>query len=294
MKQTTGRILVCCALLLMPASLQQASGEGFRGGIEEAFGPRFHPDTRHDLPKSQHRRRHGFDRAAGVRHWNQVAIDASGLDHSPVAPGENRVFGEQLGPGRSSRAMAIVHLAIFEAVNAIEGGYRSYAGVIPVKGGASLPAAVAQAAHDTLAALFPSQASSFGDQLAEDLADIREGRLKHNGIALGKRAAAAILAARANDGSHHKEPLVGIEFLTSNDPGKWRQDPISQIPLALGAYWGEIKPFALDRADQFRVPPPPRLDSPEYAAAYNEVKALGGDGVATPTIRSAEQTQIGI
>ena len=55
-----------------------------------------------------------------------------------------------------------------------------------------------------------------------------------------------------------------MEFLTSDDPGKWRQDPISMIPIALGAYWDEVKPFVLERADQFRVPPPPALDSPAY------------------------------
>lgn len=117
--------------------------------------------------------------------------------------------------------------------------------------------------------------------------------MKANGIALGARAAAALLDVRASDGSQHSEPRVGIEFLTSNDPGKWRQDPLSQIPLALGAYWGDVKPFVLERADQFRAPAPPRLDSPEYAAAYNEVKLLGGDGVTTPTTRVAEQTKIG-
>jgi len=164
--------------------------------------------------------------------------------------------------------MPIVHLAVFEAVNAIEGGYKSYAGLGPVRLGASLTAAVSQAAHDTLATLFPSQAGRFDEVLVDDLDGIPEGRLKVNGIALGKRAASAILAARANDGSQHNEPRVGIEFLTSNDPGKWRQDPISQIPLALGAYWGDVKPFVLDRTDQFRVPSPPRLDSAEYTAAY--------------------------
>jgi hypothetical protein len=160
-----------------------------------------------------------------------------------------------------------------------------------------MKAAIAQAAHDTLVALFPSQAPSFAGQLAEDLAEIPDGRVKANGVALGKRTAAAILAVRANDGSERpgpREPRVGIEFLTSNDPGKWRQDPISLIPLALGAYWGDVKPFVLERADQFRVPSPPRLDSADYAAAYNEVKTLGGDGLGTPTTRTAEQTQIGI
>lgn len=113
-------------------------------------------------------------------------------------------------------------------------------------------------------------------------------------MALGRQTAAAILAARANDGSQRPEPHVGVEFLTSNDPGKWRQDPISLIPLALGAYWSGVKPFVLERADQFRVPPPPGLDSAAYAAAYNEAKTLGGDGLVTPTTRTSEQTQIGI
>lgn len=98
---------------------------------------------------------------------------------------------------------------------------------------------------------------------------------------------------RANDGSEKAEPRVGIEFFTSNDPGKWRQDPISRSPLALGAYWGDVKPFVLEAANQFRAPTPPRLDTPEYAAVYNEVKALGGDGIVTPTVRTPEQTQIG-
>ncbi|TKS61692.1 MAG: chloride peroxidase [Nitrospira sp.] len=294
MKRKTGKVLALVAVLFVLVSPQGLSAEGLRGGFDDAFGPQFHPQTRSAPPDSKHRPRHGFDRASSVRHWNQIAIDASGLDHTPVAPGETRVFGEQLGPGRSSRAIAIVQLAIFEVVNAIEGDYKSYIGLGPVRLGTSLNAAVSQAAHDTLAALFPSQAEHFDELLTDDLNGIPEGRLKSNGIALGKRAASAILAARANDGSQHSEPLVGIEFLTSNDPGKWRQDPISLIPLALGAYWGDVTPFVLDRADQFRVPPPPRLDSPDYAAAYNEVKTLGGDGLVTPTTRTAEQTQIGI
>jgi len=298
-----GKVLALFAVLFMLASPQGASAEGPRGGFDDAFGPRFHPDTRPAPADSKHRPRHGSDRASSVRHWNQVAIDASGLDHTPVAPEENRVFGEQLGPGRAARAMAIVHLAIFEVVNAVEGDYKSYIGLSHAKLGTSQQVGVAQAAHDTLAALFPSQAASFDTLLAEELDEIPEGRLKTNGTALGKRAASAILAARANDGSQRPEPHVNIEFLTSNEPGKWRQDPISLIPLALGAYWDEVKPFVLERADQFRVPPPPALDSPAYAVAFNEVKAIGGcgnnpadcvGGSPTPTERTAEQSQIGI
>src|SRR5207249_10565667 len=81
-----------------------------------------------------------------IHRWNAIAINASGLDHTPVAPGEIRTFGEQLGPGRSSRAMAIVHIAIFDSVNAVLGGYRSYTGIQPAKPPVSLDAAVLPAA----------------------------------------------------------------------------------------------------------------------------------------------------
>ena len=291
-----GRLIAALAAILfltLPSALQAG---GFSGGIGDTFGPRFGADP-HQAPRvpidPRRRPRPAADSAGMIQHWNEISIDATGLDHTPVAPGESRVFGEQLGPARASRAMAIIHLAIFDAVNAIEGEYKSYTGVGHAPFGTSMKAAIAQAAHDTLVALFPSQTPSFADQLADDLSEIPNGRLKTNGVALGRRTAAAILAARANDGSQRPEPRVGIEFLTSNEPGKWRQDPISVIPLALGAYWGEVKPFALETSEQFRVPPPPRLDSPEYTAAFHEVKAVGGDGVVTPTTRTAEQTLIG-
>jgi hypothetical protein len=229
-----------------------------------------------------------------VHRWNSIAIDASGLDHTPVAPGEQRVFGENLGPGRASRAMAIVHIAIFDAVNAIAGGFQSYTGVAPARDGTSMRAAIAQAAHDTLAALYPSQRTSFDDQLEEDIGLIPDRTARARGIALGQEAAAAILARRAVDGSQQPEPRIGVDFFTGNEPGQWRQDPISQMPLALGARWGQVVPFVLSSADQFRVPPPPPLGSARYAAAYDEARRLGGDGIVTPTERSQEQTDIGI
>jgi hypothetical protein len=229
-----------------------------------------------------------------MHHWNHVAIDASGLDHTPVQPGENRVFGEQFGPTRASRAMAIVHIAVFDAVNAIAGGYKSYSGIPAAPAGTSMQAAIAQAAHDTLAALFPSQTATFDRQLATDLAAIVNGSGKTNGIDVGKRAAAAILALRADDGSDRAEPNIGVDFTTGDQPGQWREDPISQKTIALGAYWGEVKPFVMQSGSQFRVPPPPALDSVEYAIAYDEVLSLGGDGVVTPTVRNQEQTYIGL
>ncbi|MEK6301252.1 MAG: vanadium-dependent haloperoxidase [Acidobacteriota bacterium] len=226
--------------------------------------------------------------------WNGISIDASGLDHTPVAPGENRVFGEQVGPCRAARAIAIVHIAMFESLNSIVGGFKSYVGFLRTKAPASSDAAIAQSAHDTLAALWPSQKPAFDQKLAADLAAIPAGQARNNGVNIGQKAALAILALRANDGSQHAEPRVGIDFITSNAAGKWRQDPISHHPLALGARWKEVTPFVLASAHQFRVPPPPPMNSPAYFDAYHEVKILGGDGIITPTVRTPEQSEIGI
>jgi hypothetical protein len=271
------------------------SQEGFPRGHHDALGPRF--EVAPQLSGGVRRRAppRATETLERLLRWNQIAIDASGLDHTPVQPGEERVFGEQLGPGRSSRAMAIVHIAMFDAVNAIAGGYRGYAGVGPAAENASMDAAIAQAAHDTLVAVFPSQAATFDQQLAEDLDDIRVGgRHKEQGVEVGRRAAAAILALRATDGSQHAEPQVGVDHMPSNEPGHWRQDPVSEIPLAMGAHWGEVTPFVLQSGRQFRVPPPPAMTSAEYAAAFEEVKQFGGDGVTTPTVRTEQQRLIGI
>jgi PAP2 superfamily len=258
--------------------------DGFRG----FYGPRFSPS--HTITRN-----HGPSRQLdSIHRWNEIAVNASGLDHTPVAPGENRVFGEQLGPTRSSRAMAIVHIAIFDSVNAILGGCTGYTNVRPPHGPVSLEAAVAQSARDTLAALYPSQTSAFDAWLAEDLAAIHDGKARANGVALGQAAAAAILARRANDGSATPEPRLNVNYFTSNLPGHWRQDPISQIPIALGAHWSEVAPFVLQSTSQFRTPPPPALTSAAYTDAYREVKQIGGDGVITPTNRTPQQTFIGI
>jgi PAP2 superfamily len=291
-KRNQKGMLATVSLLALSLAVSVWAG-GFSHGINDALGPSYNAAPHlHTMPR--HPPRHGVGPIARLHHWNQIAVDASGMDHTPLAPGEQRVFGEQFGPTRASRAMAIVHIAIFEAVNAIAGDYESYIGFSPALHGASMDAAIAQAAHDTLVALFPSQKASCDAQLADDLGRIPDGRAKAKGIELGQQAAAEILALRANDGSQHAEPRVGIEFLTGDEPGEWRQDPISLIPLALGAYWGQVKPFIMKSAKQFRVRRPPALKSPEYAAAFNEVKQLGGDGIVTPTVRTAEQTEIGI
>src|SRR6266436_4277232 len=261
--------------------------DGRADSFRDALGPRFAPAQSIYLNQAPQK---GLD---SVHRWNQIAINATGLDHTPVAPGENRVFGEQLGPGRASRAMAIVHVAMFDALDAVVGDYTSYTGTQAGPGPTSLDAAISQAARDTLTAMFPSQTATFDAYLAQDLALVRNAQQRANGIDLGQRAAAAILAMRLNDGSQIPEPHVGVDYFPSDQPGHWRQDPISLIPLALGAHWGECIPFVVTSTTQFRSPPPPAMTSSAYTAAYNEVKNLGGDGIVTPTQRTEEQTFIG-
>ena len=267
------------------ASLALANGPA--GNFRQTYGPFFHaqpPDNANNAKKFANE---------PVHRWNKIAIDATGLDHTPVAPGEHRTFGEQLGPGRASRAMAIVHIAIFDAINAAQGKYRSFTGIQSAPHPYSTAAAIAQAAHDTLIAVYPSQQAAFDQDLSEDLLGIKADPPKVNGIALGKQVAAAVLASRVSDGSEVPEPHIGVDYFPSNLPGHWRQDPISQIPTALGAHWGACKPFVIKSGTQFLAPPPPNLTSADYTSAYNEAKNFGGDGVITRTQRTPEQTFIG-
>jgi hypothetical protein len=261
----------------------QGQDESFRKAFGERFsGSQLTPPL--PLPRA------GAD---SIHRWNQIAVDASGLDHTPVPPGDPRVFGEQLGPGRSSRAMAIVHIAIFDTINSVDRQYSGYTGIHVIHPPLSLNVAVSQAAHDALVALFPSQTAAFNARLAEDLALVHNDRERANGIDLGQRVAAAILALRQGDGSEIPEPHVGVDYFPSDLPGHWRQDPISLIPIALGAHWGACRTFVLPSSNQFPLPPPPAMTSEAYTNAYNEVKNLGGDGINTPTERTPEQTFIG-
>src|SRR2546427_1943852 len=156
-----------------------SSSLGFSDGVTDAWGPLFQARQPYAAPSMPPQV------ADSVRRWNAIAMSANALDHTPVAPGENRVFGEQLGPGRTSRAFAIVHIAVFDAVNAIAGGYQSYTGLPPAPFRTSMDAAIAQAAHDTLVALFPSQTASFDSQLAEHPGPFWVGGPRPNGTEPG-------------------------------------------------------------------------------------------------------------
>src|SRR6266849_4027875 len=142
---------VSVLLFLAVPAFASRTDEGHR----QAFGPLYKAAEHSFTDKTRQGPSKNLD---VIRRWNEIAINASGLDHTPVAPGENRVFGEQLGPGRASRAMAIVHIAMFDTANSVVGEYQSYTSFKGPRHPLSLQAAVSQAAHDTLAALFPSQA----------------------------------------------------------------------------------------------------------------------------------------
>src|SRR5437764_15150172 len=143
-------------ILAFTLFVSHAVAAGFAGGVSDALGPRYGAQGQPTSFPARHPAPHGGTAADWVHHWNQIAIDATGLDHTPVAPGEARVFGEQFGPGRASRAMAIVHIAMFDALDAVVGGYTSYTGTQSSPGPMSADASIAQAARDTLAAMFPS------------------------------------------------------------------------------------------------------------------------------------------
>jgi hypothetical protein len=232
--------------------------------------------------------------------WNEIALDTTAIDHTPLVHGDARArWGEQFGPPRTSRAMAIVHIAMFESVNAVTQRFRSYAQVPPVSDrNLSLDRAIAQAAHDTLLSLYPAQQLRLDSLLAQDVALIGgTARQLAAGESLGARSAATILALRAADGAQTPELTVGAgpnNFHLKPGLGYWSPDPVSGLLTALGANWGRVKPFVLSGAGQFRPDPPPALTSNAYAAAYNRVAALGGDPAhGTPTQRTDRQTFIG-
>jgi hypothetical protein len=233
----------------------------------------------------------GLNATARLAYWSEQAWRTIAIDHTPPPAGPS-ADAEQPGPTRSSRVMAIFHIAIYDALTAIYRRYPSYSGYLPAYSDSSPDAAIAQAAHDTLAALYPRQADRLHTVLNADLARLPASRAKLNGIDIGHRAAAAILALRANDGSDRPEPIVGVDYPLYKEPGKWRPDPVSGIRIAFGAYWGQVKPFVLPSVTAFRPPPPPSLTSDAYTRAFYEVKQLGGNGPATR--RTEEQTRIGI
>lgn len=215
--------------------------------------------------------------ADAITHWNDVLLQVI-----------RQVGG---APGPISRGGAMMHAAMYDAVNSIApSAYRPYLVSVPAAPTASIEAAVAHAAHATLSAAFPGTTVPLATLLSDQISALPAGPEVAQGEAVGKAAAAAMIAARHADGADDKRPFVEPSPLQAGD---WR--PTGSGPAA-GPYWGEVKPFCMPSGQSFRPPRPggypdkaDMLKSAEYAAQFNEVRRLGS---AASVTRTPEQTEI--
>ena len=211
-----------------------------------------------------------------VTDWNMITI--------------NTVLGDTL-PNRQARDAAMVHAAMFDAMNAIRPQYTPAMVTITAKGYASRDAAGAQAAHDVLVALFPAQQANLDAMLAASLAQIPDDgeqghRPKYEGIITGQAAAAAVLAARQNDGA-----FGSGTFTPLSGPGEYQFTPGCSATNISAPSWGTVRPFTVPDPDYFPTANRPSVDDPEWLAAFEEVRAYGA---SNSTVRSPEQTQVAL
>jgi hypothetical protein len=182
----------------------------------------------------------------------------------------------------ATRAFAMLHLAIYDAVVAVDGG-TPYLPEHIIKRSASAPAAADQAAHDVLVALYPSQQASLDNQLNADLTAIPSDARRTRGTVAGAAAAQAILVNRAQDRSAVAPPLYSVP------PGPGVFEPTPPATAAF-THWANVKPFVLIRANQFRPPAPAPLTSAAYIQSLQQVQSLGQ---STSSTRTPDQTTIG-
>jgi hypothetical protein len=200
--------------------------------------------------------------------WNQLLQDTLPIPHNVLTP----------------RFFALTHIAMFDAINALEREFEPYHVSFHHGSGGSPEAAAAQAAHDVLVAIHPSARATFDAALANWIGTDPSGFVR-NGAEVGARVAAEILAWRQNDGwvvspfPPYSEPPL---------PGRWQKTPPANANAAF-THLQYAAPLALLTSTQYLPPPPPSLTSPEYAAALNEVKLIGKSDSLT---RTAEQTAI--
>ena len=227
-----------------------------------------------------------------------LSLQGTGSAHASSDPGQpdqviqwNRTLLQMLQtPGAQpatihpTRSMAIVHLAIYDAVNAIRGGHAPYL-VLHAPRNVSAEAAAAAAAHTALLSLFPNQQSVIDAKFQDSLSQIGGGAHVREGIRVGKEAANAILAARADDGSDSTPSVFGPQ----SGPGEYQLTP-PNFHQPVFTNWPDVRPFALETGDRFRPPPPPAVTSPRYTTDFDEIKSLGE---INSTTRSADQTDIG-
>ena len=200
----------------------------------------------------------------------------------------NRVLFSVVPPGPpvAIRPASMMHIAMFDAVNAIADVYTPYRFEVRASRGASEEAAAAQAAHDVLTALFPSQQATFDAVSAGQFAGIPPGRAKQ-GIAIGRAVAEAVLLWRQNDG-WPATIVPDPTYVLPPTPGNWQPTPPANS-FATFTFFPKAMPFGIQTSTQFLPPPPPALTSQRYATDFNEVKSLG---LATSDMRTPEQTEI--
>ncbi len=272
---------------------QRIQGEGYVGQLSKKLIAR----GALQRLKAKGLARRVADRRDRVFFWHEVALDAVAIDHTPDAEtGEPPL--ENGGPTRSSRALAMTQIAVYDALNSFALVFEPFNDIGRSRGfRASRDAAIAQAAHDVLVELYPNQADRLDDILEADLAGLREGRRRiARGRNVGSAAAEAILEGRLGDGSGIPDPSFGDGGAVADGTttafgtpvnggttllGEWTPDPntpefAGEFNLSLGAFWGAVEPFVLDAGDQFRTPTPPAIDTQDYADAYIEAAEIGG------------------
>ena len=210
-----------------------------------------------------------MSRADAITDWNEIAVNATLVP--PGRPGPSNLLD-----------IAVVQLAMYDAVQAIEGDYQPYCADLPGATG-SPAAAAARAAHDVLVNRFPSQAVSLGAIYQNYL--ITHGISPMDaGLPVGAAAAGCMINRRTNDGSF---PSGYPPFFGGNEIGVWR--PTSPNTSMATPWLGSVAPFTIRRPSQFRPGPPPALDSKEYTRDYEEVKSVGS---LNSTTRTADQTDM--
>jgi len=204
--------------------------------------------------------------ASQVVQWNQtllVIVRTPGAQPATIHP---------------TRSFAIMHAAIYDAVNAIEGTHKPYLVRLGASHFASQEAAAATAAHEILAKLYPSFQATLDAQLQQALAQL-PSRGKADGISIGNTVADRILALRSNDGSNAQP----IPYVFGNAPGDYQSTPPNFPKQPQFTHWSRVTPFALESASQFRPGGPPRLTGDRYSDAFDQVKLLGIAGSTTAT-----------
>jgi len=193
-----------------------------------------------------------------------------------------RTPGAQPATIHPTRSFAIMHAAIYDAVNAIDGTHKPYLVRLSASHFASQEAAAAAAAHEVLVKLYPNFQATLDDQLQRALAQLANAG-RADGSQIGNTVADRILALRANDGSN--APPIPYVFGTA--PGDYQSTPPNFPKQPQFTHWSRVTPFALESANQFRPGGPPKLTSDRYADAFDQVKSLGIAGSTTATADQA-------